>query len=91
MLFRSGIVVTNAALAGLDDTVLAGANSVFQTIRKLVGAIGVAVAVALLGDRSTESLAAFQKVWILIGAGYLFSVLAIVAYPGSRTGRASEH
>jgi len=85
-----GIVVTNAALAGLDDTVLAGANSVFQTIRKLVGAIGVAIAVALLGDRSTESLAAFQRVWVLIGAGYLFSVIAIVAYPGSRAGRAAQ-
>ncbi len=76
-----GIVVTNAALNGLDESVLASANAVFQTIRKLVGAIGVALAVALLGDRSTESAASFRRVWILIGVGYLFSVLAVLPYP----------
>ncbi len=79
-----GIVVTNAALANLDESVLASANALFQTIRRLVGAIGVALAVALLGDRSTESAASFRRVWILIGAGYLFSVVAILAYPPSR-------
>ena len=76
-----GIVVTNAALTGLEESVLASANAAFQTIRKLVGAIGVAIAVALLGDRSTESAASFRRVWILIGIGYLFSVLAILPYP----------
>lgn len=76
-----GIVVTNAALAGLADTELASANAVFQTIRRLVGAIGVAIAVALLGDRSTESVEAFQRVWLLIGGGYLLSAVAILAYP----------
>lgn len=86
-----GIVVTNAALAGLPDHELAAANAVFQTIRKLVGAIGVAIAVALLGSRSTESLAAFRKVWIMIAIGYLLSSLAIIPYrpatrPAGRTG-----
>ncbi len=76
-----GIVVTNAALVGLPDSDLATANAVFQTIRRLVGAVGVAIAVALLGDRSTESVEAFRKVWLLIGGGYLFSVLAILPYP----------
>ncbi len=79
-----GIVVTNAALAGLPEASLAGANAVFQTIRRLVGAIGVAEAVALLGDRSTESVASFRHVWLLIGGGYLFSALAILAYPERR-------
>jgi EmrB/QacA subfamily drug resistance transporter len=82
-----GIVITNAAMVGLAETSLAGANAVFQTIRRLVGAIGVAVAVALLGDRSTESVDSFRRVWLLIGGGYLFSVLAILAYPERRTSR----
>ena len=81
-----GIVVTNAALAGLPEPSLAAANAVFQTIRRLVGAIGVAIAVALLGDRSTESVASFRHVWLLIGGGYLFSALAILAYPERRRG-----
>lgn len=79
-----GIVVTNAALAGLADAELAGANAVFQTIRRLVGAIGVAIAVALLGDRSTESIVAFRRVWILVGIAYLFSAVAIAPYPAQR-------
>lgn len=75
-----GIVVTNAALAGLPDHDLATANAVFQTIRRLVGAVGVAIAVALLGDRSVESVEAFRRVWLLVGGGYLFSVVAILPY-----------
>jgi len=82
-----GIVVTNAALAGLDDRELAGANAVFQTIRKLVGAIGVALAVALLGDRSAESVEAFRRTWMLVGGGYLFSALVILPYPSQRAVR----
>jgi EmrB/QacA subfamily drug resistance transporter len=80
-----GIVVTNAALVGIPEGSLASANAAFQTIRRLVGAIGVALAVAILGDRDTESLAAFRGTWLLVGGGYLFSVLAILAYP--RDGR----
>ena len=75
-----GIVVTNAAFTGLSEHDLGMANAVFQTIRRLVGAIGVALAVALLGDRSNESVEAFRSVWLLIAGGYLFSVLAILPY-----------
>lgn len=76
-----GIVVTNAALASLPEMHLASANAVFQMVRRLVGAIGVAIAVAILGDRTTESVAAFRGTWIMIGIGYLFSVVAVLAYP----------
>ena len=79
-----GIVVTNAALTGLSEHDLGMANAVFQTIRRLVGAIGVAVAVALLGDRSNESIDAFRNVWLLIAGGYLFSALAIAPYTDSQ-------
>ena len=83
-----GIVVTNAALASLAEADLATANATFQMIRRLVGAIGVAIAVAILGDRTTESLAAFRGTWIMIGIGYLFSVVAALAYPRERATRA---
>ena len=76
-----GIVITNAALAGVAEAQLASANAAFQTIRRLVGAIGVALAVAILGDRRTESVRAFRGTWLLIAGGYLFSVLVILTYP----------
>ncbi len=76
-----GIVVTNAGLAGMPEASLASANAVFQTIRRLAGVIGVALAVAILGGRDTDSLGAFRNIWLLIGGGYLFSVVAILAYP----------
>lgn len=76
-----GIVITNAALAGLPETELATANAAFQTVRRLAGAVGVAIAIALLGNRTTDSVAAFRATWILIAVGYLFSVLVILAYP----------
>ncbi len=77
-----GIVVTNAGLATMSEDSLASANAAFQTVRRLAGAIGVALAVAILGGRENDSVAAFRNIWLLIGGGYLFSVLAILAYPG---------
>jgi EmrB/QacA subfamily drug resistance transporter len=78
-----GIVVTNAALTDLPEHDLGIGNAVFQTVRRLSGAIGVAIAVALIGDRSNESVEAFRGVWVLIAGGYLFSTLAILRYPTS--------
>lgn len=82
-----GIVVTNAGLATMPEDSLASANAAFQTVRRLAGAIGVALAVAILGGRENDSVAAFRNIWLLIGGGYLFSVLAILAYPGDRRRR----
>lgn len=82
-----GIVVTNAALASLPEADLATGTATFQMIRRLVGAIGVAIAVAILGDRTTESVAAFRGTWVMIGVGYLLSVVAALAYPGERATR----
>jgi EmrB/QacA subfamily drug resistance transporter len=80
-----GIVVTNAALTDVPEPDLGIGNAVFQTIRRVCGALGVAVAVALLGDRSNESIQAFRAVWLLIAGGYLFSVIAVMGYPTNST------
>jgi hypothetical protein len=77
-------VVTNAALTDLPEHDLGIGNAVFQTIRRLSGAIGVAIAVALIGDRSNESVQAFRGVWLLIAGGYLFSAVVIFRYPSSK-------
>ena len=79
-----GIVVTNAALTDLPDQDLGMGNAVFQTIRRMGGAIGVAIAVALLGGRTNESVDAFRNVWLLIAGGYFFSAVVILPYPKKR-------
>ena len=79
-----GIVITNAALAGLAESELATANAAFQTVRRLAGAIGVAIAIALLGNRAADRASAFRRTWWLITIGYLCSVAAIAAYPEDR-------
>jgi hypothetical protein len=48
------------------------------------GAIGVAIAVALLGGRTNESVDAFRNVWLLIAGGYFFSAVVILPYPKKR-------
>jgi EmrB/QacA subfamily drug resistance transporter len=87
-----GIVVTNAALAGLPESELATANAAFQTVRRLAGAIGVAIAIALLGNRAADTAAAFRRTWWLIAVGYVVSVVAIAFYPepGGRPAAAQE-
>ena len=79
-----GIVVTNAALTDLPNQDLGMGNAVFQTIRRMGGAIGVAIAVALLGGRTNESVDAFRNVWLLIAGGYFFSAVVILPYPKKR-------
>lgn len=79
-----GIVVTNAALTDLPAQDLGIGNAVFQTVRRLSGAIGVALAVALLGGRINESVDSFRNVWLLIAGGYFFSALVILPYPRRR-------
>ena len=68
-----GITSASAALAGLEAEELAMANSMFQTTRRLVQTLGIASVVAILGDRSADSLELFQRVWLVTGVGFLIS------------------
>ena len=69
----------------VDDSELGAANAAHQTTRRLVQALGVAVAVAVLGDRANDSLSSFKWVWAITVGGYLFSALVIaLAYPPDR-------
>jgi MFS family permease len=76
-----GITSAAAALDGLDSEELAMANSAFQTSRRVVQTLGLATVVAILGDRSSESVELFQRVWAVSAGGFAFSVLIAVAYP----------
>jgi hypothetical protein len=83
-----GITSAAAALAGLDAEALAMANSAFQTSRRIVQTLGLAAVVAILGDRSADSLALFQRVWWVSVGGFLFSVVVALWYPVVRRGDA---
>ena len=79
-----GITSASAALAGLEAEELAMANSMFQTTRRLVQTLGIASVVAILGDRSADSLELFQRVWLVTGVGFLISVVVALWYPANR-------
>jgi MFS family permease len=79
-----GITSAAAALSGLMSEELAMANSVFQTTRRVVQTLGIATVVAILGDRSADSLSLFRWVWIVTGAAFLLSVVAALWYPVTR-------
>jgi MFS family permease len=77
-----GLPGTGAALVGITDTNLGTANAAHQTVRRLVQAMGVAVAVSVVGSRDADSVANFKWVWAITAAGYAFSAITIlVAYP----------
>jgi EmrB/QacA subfamily drug resistance transporter len=87
-----GITSAAAALVGLEADELAMANSAFQTSRRLAQTLGTAAAVAILGNRSADSLSSFRWVWMVNGAGYLFSAVVALWYPARRrAARSVEH
>ena len=85
-----GITSAAAALVGLEADELAMANSAFQTTRRLAQTLGTASAVAILGNRSADSLSSFRWVWVLNGVGFLFSGVVALWYPARRRGSRSR-
>ena len=76
-----GITAASAALAGLEAASLATANSVFQASRRIVQTLGVAVVVAVLGDRSADDVGSYQMVWIICIVGFVLSSIVALWFP----------
>ncbi|MCC6434000.1 MAG: MFS transporter [Acidimicrobiales bacterium] len=76
-----GITAASAALARVQRSELALANSAFQTGRRLTQTLGVATVIAVLGDRSTDSVERFQVVWLVAGIGFVLSSVVAARYP----------
>ena len=79
-----GITSAAAALSRVEATNLATANSAFQTGRRIVQTLGVAVVVAILGDRSTDSIERFRVVWLVGLTGFALSGIAALWFPRRR-------
>ena len=76
-----GITAASAALAGLDAQALATANSAFQASRRIVQTLGIAVVVAVLGDRSADALSRYRIVWVVCISGFVASSIVALFYP----------
>lgn len=79
-----GVTGMGAALNSVGDDLLAEANAALQTSRRLIQGLGAAIALAILGDRDSTSLASFKWVWAVVAAGYALSALVLVFYPRER-------
>lgn len=79
-----GITSAAAALTRIEPANLAVANSAFQTGRRLIQTLGVAVVVALLGDRSTESVDRFRLVWLVSAGAFALSAVVALWFPPRR-------
>ncbi len=80
--------LTGAALARMGPAELGEGNAILATARQLGGAVGVAIAVALVGEVSAD-LAAYRIVYLLLAAaGLVVSLLAVI--PADERGSARE-
>ena len=80
-----GITSAAAALSRVEAANLATANSAFQTGRRMVQTLGVAVVVGILGDRSSDSIERFRLVWLVGLVGFALSGLAALWFPARRS------
>lgn len=81
--------LNTAALVGVPSAHFGQANAVFTMLRTLGGAIGVAIAVAMLGDRTLgseadrlELVGAFDRAFLVLGSSALFGAVVFrFAFP----------
>ncbi len=79
-----GTLVSGAALASLDARFLGAGNSLQQLVRRLGGAAGVAVCIAVLGEADgVELLGGARRVWMMTAAFHLAMLVPLL--------RAREH
>ena len=75
-----GTLTTSAALYDLPGGRLGAANSVNQLIRRVSGTIGVAAAVALLGEAKGQLLLTpARRVWVMVSLAHLAMCLPYAA------------
>jgi len=78
-MMMNGSISTSAALHGLPDEALPRAGAAYYVTRRLGSGLGVAAAVAILGDRTgPDALDRYRVVWVVAGAAYLASGLSIL-------------
>lgn len=70
--------LNSAALEGVSANVYGEVNAAFNTVRNLAGGLGVAIVVAILGDREPIPFAVFDRVFYLFA--FLSAVPALVIY-----------
>ena len=86
-----GTLSSGAALASLPPDVLGIGNSLQQLLRRMGGAIGVAIAYVLLGDaKGPALLAGGRRVWWMVVVVHLVALVPLVALT-DRSRRGGEY
>jgi EmrB/QacA subfamily drug resistance transporter len=74
-----GMLTTGGALEAMPPDTLGSANSAHQLFRRIAGTLGVAVALAMLGDRKgTDLLGGAKAVWLMIVIAHIAMCLPLL-------------
>jgi EmrB/QacA subfamily drug resistance transporter len=74
-----GMLTTGGALEAMPPDTLGSANSAHQLFRRIAGTMGVAVALAMLGDRKgTDLLGGAKTVWLMIVIAHIAMCLPLL-------------
>jgi EmrB/QacA subfamily drug resistance transporter len=74
-----GMLTTGGALEAMPPDTLGSANSAHQLFRRVAGTMGVAVALALLGDRKgVDLLGSAKAVWLMIAVAHVAMCLPLL-------------
>ena len=76
----AGTVTTGASLAALPRGLLGAGNSIIQLVRRMGGAFGVAIGLALLGDATGPALlGGAKRAWVLVAIIHAAMFLPLLA------------
>jgi EmrB/QacA subfamily drug resistance transporter len=77
-----GMLTTAGALSRLPESVMGAANGAHQVFRRIFGLIGVAVALAVLGEaKGADLIGPARVVWLIIAVAHLAMCLPLVLKP----------
>jgi EmrB/QacA subfamily drug resistance transporter len=83
-----GMLTTGGALSRLPDSVMGAANGAHQVFRRIFGLIGVAVALAVLGEaKGADLLGPARVVWLIIALAHVAMCIPLLLKPRTATAR----
>ena len=94
VLFGAGLGLTYPMIAaisvrGIPSAELSVASASNRTALQIGNAVGIAVAIAVLGDPGgPEAIGAFRRAWVVMSAGAVLTAVAIASVEAFRPGRA---
>ena len=84
--------LNNSVIAQVGPDYYGEVNAAFNTIRNIAGALGIALAIAFIGDPDrSDAFAAYGRAFgVMFAAGLLFIVCLLVLFPRNAAGRTPD-